>query len=228
MRADAARNLELLLTTGARLLVEDPAASIAAIAAEAGVNRRTVYRRFTGRDELLLAVCRARLDAIEAVIAAARLRDAPVPVALHRYVEGIVGVNRKWPTEIAKVCADPEIGARRLRAIDEVDEFLRRATGEGFFRPGVPTRWASGVLARLVRLSARRLSGLSDAQAADVIVETFLRAFRRDELAGGPVDDVGNQDQQRHREPVGDGFEPRRAEGEQGVQTGHDQPGEEQ
>ncbi|MFC9627623.1 TetR family transcriptional regulator, partial [Streptomyces sp. NPDC056930] len=46
MRADAARNLEAVLTAGARMLAADPGASIASIAAEAGVDRRTVYRRF--------------------------------------------------------------------------------------------------------------------------------------------------------------------------------------
>lgn len=177
MRADAARNLELLLTTGARMLAEDPSTSIAAIAAEAGVDRRTVYRRFTGREDLLTAVYQARLDAIEAAIEAARLREAPVPVALHRYVEEIVGVNRKWPTEVSRMRSDPEIWARRLRAIDEVDAFLQRATDEGFLRPGLPARWPGNVLGQLVHLSTKDLPGLSDAQAADVIVDTFLRAF---------------------------------------------------
>ncbi|MET8850907.1 helix-turn-helix domain-containing protein [Amycolatopsis sp. NPDC004625] len=181
MRADAARNLELLLTTGARMLADDPATSIAAIAAEAGVDRRTVYRRFAGREELLTAVYQARLAAIEAAIEAARLREAPVPVALHRYVEGIVGVNRTWPTEVSRMRTDPQIWARRRRAIEEVDRFLQRATDEGFLRPGLPERWPGSVLGQLVHLSTKDLPELGDAQAADVIVETFLRAFGKTE-----------------------------------------------
>lgn len=177
MRADAARNLELVLTTGARMLADDPATSIAAIAAEAGVDRRTVYRRFTSREELLAAVYQARLAAIEAAIEAARLREAPVPEALRRYVEGIVGVNRTWPAEVSRMRTDPEIWARRSRAIDEVELFLRRAADEGFLRPDPPARWPGNVLGKLTHLSTRELPGLSDAQAADVIVDTFLRAF---------------------------------------------------
>ena len=84
MRADAARNLETVLTTGARMLAADPGVSIASIATEAGVDRRTVYRRFTSRDELLAAIYEARLTAIEHAIEDARLREAPVAVALHR------------------------------------------------------------------------------------------------------------------------------------------------
>jgi AcrR family transcriptional regulator len=177
VRADAARNLELVLTTGARMLADDPATSIAAIAAEAGVDRRTVYRRLTSREELLTAVYRARLDAIEATIDAARLREAPVPVALRQYVEGIVGVNRKWPTEVSRMRSDPEIWARRQRSVDEVDLFLQRATDEGFLRPGRPARWAGNVLGQLLHLATRELPELTDAQAADVLIDTFLKGF---------------------------------------------------
>ena len=74
MRSDATRNLELVLSTGARLLAEDPSASIAAIAAAANVDRRTVYRRFASREELLAAVHSARYEAVEQAIEAARLR----------------------------------------------------------------------------------------------------------------------------------------------------------
>nr|WP_166640415.1 TetR/AcrR family transcriptional regulator [Amycolatopsis sp. SID8362] len=162
------------------MLADDPATSIAAIAAEAGVDRRTVYRRFTGREELLTAVYQARLDAIEAAIETARLREAPVPVALHRYVEEIVGVNRKWPAELVMMRTDPEIWTRRRRSVEEVDRFLRRATDEGLIRDGVPERWPGNVLGQLVHLATRDMPGLSDAQAADVIVDTFLRAFGTD------------------------------------------------
>ncbi|GLY70211.1 TetR/AcrR family transcriptional regulator [Amycolatopsis taiwanensis] len=177
MRADAVRNLELVLTTGARMLADDPATSIAAIAAEAGVDRRTVYRRFASRDELLTAVYEARLDAIEAAVEAARLREAPVPVALHRYVEGIVGVNRKWPVELSKMRLEPQIWARRMRAVEEVELFLRRTTEDGLLRPGLPVGWPGHVLGQLLHLASRELRELSDAQAADVIVDTFLRGF---------------------------------------------------
>lgn len=185
MRADAARNLEVVLTTGARMLAADPAASIAAIAAEAGVDRRTVYRRFASREELLTAVYQSRLDAIEEAISAARLREAPVSIALHRYVEGIIGVNRKWPVDLSRMTADSEAWARRNRAVDEVEAFIRRAVDEGFLRAGQPAGWMGAVLGHLLHLGGQQLLDHTEAQAADVLVDTFLRGCAAGQPAQG-------------------------------------------
>jgi AcrR family transcriptional regulator len=174
MRADAERNIELLLSIGARLIAEDPTASIAAIAAAAGLDRRTVYRRFSSRDDLLAAINDARYDAVEAVIAAARLREAPVALALHRYVEGVVAVNRTWPVDVNSI-RDETVAARRRRLMDEVDQFLDRATTEGLLRPDLPTGWVAKLLPQLMIDAAEGLPQLSAAQAADVVVDTLLR-----------------------------------------------------
>lgn len=173
MRADAVRNLETVLTTGARMLAEDPATGVAAIAAEAGVDRRTVYRHFASRDELLAAIYDARLTAVEEAVDHARLREAPVPVALHRYAEGIIEVNRKWPVELTRMRAEPSIQDRRGRVIAEVDAFIARATTEGVFRADVPEGWVFAVVIQLLHLASRQPS--SAPEAADLLVATLLR-----------------------------------------------------
>lgn len=177
VRADAARNLEAVLTTGARMLAVDSGASIASIATEAGVDRRTVYRRFASREDLLAAIYEARLTAIEHAIQDARLREAPVAVALHRYVENIIGVNRTWPVDLARMLADDTVHTRRDAAVQEVDAFLRRATDEGLLRPGLPEGWASALLPQLMHLVSRQLPELSAGQAADVVVDTLLNGL---------------------------------------------------
>jgi AcrR family transcriptional regulator len=177
VRADAARNLEAVLTTGARMLAADPGASIASIAAQAGVDRRTVYRRFASREDLLAAIYEARLTAIEHAIEDARLREAPVTVALHRYVENIITVNRTWPVDLARMLTDESVHARRDAAVEEVDTFLRRATDEGLLRSGLPQGWASALLPQLMHLVSRQLPELSAGQAADVVVDTLLNGL---------------------------------------------------
>lgn len=177
MRADAARNLEAVLTTGAHMLAADPGASIASIAAEAGVDRRTVYRRFASREDLLAAIYEARLTAIEHAIEDARLREAPVAVALHRYVENIITVNRTWPVDLTRMLADDSVHARRDASVREVDAFLRRATDEGLLRSGLPEGWASALLPQLMHLVSRQLPELTPGQAADVVVDTLLNGL---------------------------------------------------
>ncbi|WP_406435335.1 TetR/AcrR family transcriptional regulator [Streptomyces sp. NBC_01589] len=156
------------------MLAADPGASVASIAAEAGMDRPTVYRRFTCREELLAAIYESRLRAIERAIGDARLREAPVAVALHRYVENIVTVNRTWPVDLARMLADATIRRRRDACIAEVDAFLERATDEGLLRRGRPEGWGEPLLPELVNLAAHQQTHLSPAQAADVVVDTIL------------------------------------------------------
>ncbi|MGI5458874.1 TetR/AcrR family transcriptional regulator [Streptomyces sp. CA-249302] len=159
------------------MLATDPGASIASIAAEAGVDRRTVYRRFASREELLAAIYESRLTAVEHAIEDARLREAPVAVALHRYVENIIVVNRTWPVDLARMLADDSVRARRDTSVREVDVFLQRATDEGLLRSGLPAGWASGLLPQLMHLVTRQLPELSPGQAADVVVDTLLNGL---------------------------------------------------
>ncbi|MFD7552081.1 TetR/AcrR family transcriptional regulator [Streptomyces sp. NPDC059578] len=177
MRADAERNLDAVLRTGARLLAADPGTSIATIAAVAGVDRRTVYRRFTTREELLAAVHTAKLDACEQVVAEARLTEAPVLVALHRYAEGIIAVSRRLPVDVRQV--QDEAGADRLRRLlERLDGFMDRAVREGVIRPGLPDRWARSLLVHLTTMAAHEMPELTNAQGADMVVQSLTTGLR--------------------------------------------------
>src|SRR5262245_13397906 len=120
------------------MLATDPGASIASIAAEAGADRRTGYRRFASREELVAAIYESRLTAIEHASQDTRLRETPVAVALHRYVENIITVNRTCPVSLTRMLAAATIQARRDTSVREVDTFLQRATDEGLLRPHLP------------------------------------------------------------------------------------------
>ncbi|MGW3498645.1 TetR/AcrR family transcriptional regulator [Streptomyces sp. NPDC001020] len=159
------------------MLATDPGASIASIAAEAGVDRRTVYRRFASREDLLAAIYESRLTAIEHAIEDARLREAPAAVALHRYVENVIAVNRTWPVDLARMLTDDTVHARRDASIREVDAFLERATDEGLLRPDLPQGWASALLPQLMHLVSEQMPELSPGRAADVVVDTLLHGL---------------------------------------------------
>lgn len=178
MRADAARNIDAVLHTGARLLAEDPATSIATIAASAGVDRRTVYRRFATREALVAAMFEAKLDAAEQVFDEARLTEAPVAVALHRYVEGIIPSVRLWPVEIKRLDTGDEAIEERRRAVRaRLNAFVARAMAEGLFRDDLPLEWVRAMLDQTVHLAAYEFPDLAAPQCADMVVETLLRGI---------------------------------------------------
>ncbi|MFC4529899.1 TetR/AcrR family transcriptional regulator [Sphaerisporangium dianthi] len=180
MRADAARNVDAVLRTGARLLAEDPAAGMGAIAAEAGVDRRTVYRRFPSREALLAAVFQAKLDSAQRVLDEARLVEAPVAVALHRYVEGIVPVSRDWPVDVRRMMrADPAASVRREEQSGRLDRFVQRAADEGLLRADVPVAWARATLDHLVDTAAHGFPLIDPPQAADLVVDILLNGVGR-------------------------------------------------
>jgi AcrR family transcriptional regulator len=68
LRADAARNRELLLAAAADEFAERGLdASVADIARRAGVGKGTVFRHFATKDDLLAAIVLDRIDALNAV-----------------------------------------------------------------------------------------------------------------------------------------------------------------
>jgi AcrR family transcriptional regulator len=171
MRADAARNFDVVLQTGAAVLAEDPSASMAAIAERAGVDRSTVYRRFANREALLAAVYKAKNEAAQEAMDDARLEEAPVAVALHRYVENIVGVTRRWPVDTERFMADPVAGAEAAHRLQRLRDFVSRATREGLFN--ADEAWTLELLRTLPGLAAHRTE-LEPGPAADLVVRTLL------------------------------------------------------
>ena len=117
------------------MLAADPGASIASIAGEAGVDRRTVYRRFASREELLAAIYEGPPGGHRARHRShARLREAPVAVALHRYVENIIA---RQP----HVARRPDPHARRRHG--PRDAGTRRAAKSTPFSGAPPTKACS-------------------------------------------------------------------------------------
>src|SRR6476469_4140817 len=78
LRADAQRNLELILEAAAEAFAEKGhEAGVADIAKRAGVGQATIFRRFETKDDLIAAVFERKMAQMhEAVLAALRKRSA--------------------------------------------------------------------------------------------------------------------------------------------------------
>jgi len=176
MRADASRNLQNLLRASARLLAEDPATPLAEIAKEAGVVRSTLYRRFPTREDLLEAVYTAKLDDAERALEEARPATAPFAIAVHRFVENIVAVGRRWPVDLRDLLAVDTHRTRHEEQTKQVGDLVDRGVRAGVIRADLPSNWARDVLISLVDLATHQYEDLPPGPAADLVTEAFLQA----------------------------------------------------
>jgi AcrR family transcriptional regulator len=135
-RADAQRNDRALVQAAREVLAADGAhASVAAIAARAGVGIGSLYRRYRSKDELLQHLCLVALDQW--------LQAAREGLAHHDPWEGLAhyittGIDR-GPGSLAPIAGTIELTqemATRSRQGDEaVEALVARAHAAGVLRP---------------------------------------------------------------------------------------------
>ncbi|GAA4811102.1 TetR/AcrR family transcriptional regulator [Nocardioides caeni] len=176
---------DAVLAAAPRVLATQPTASMAEIAAAAGVGRATLHRHFASREDLLREIGQRSLDQWAAsmdearVLEAAESGDATVIRAclvdlLTRYVADAqaFGIALTDPT----VLNDPELreGAERC-FVDEL-RLHGAAQATGVLRPDVPPRWLGHVLyGLLVAVRDALVEGdIAPRDAAGLVVTAFL------------------------------------------------------
>jgi len=81
-RRDATENRIALLDAAKSVLNSDPDASLEAIAAAAGLSRRSVYGHFVSRDDLIQTLVTAGAARVSSAVAPVTADEAPVAIAL--------------------------------------------------------------------------------------------------------------------------------------------------
>jgi AcrR family transcriptional regulator len=90
LRADAARNRELIIAAAAAVFAERGLdAATAAIAHHAGVGEATLFRRFPTKDDLIDAIIETRMEEVAALADAAAKYPDP-GAALERFMQDLV------------------------------------------------------------------------------------------------------------------------------------------
>ncbi|BCJ35957.1 TetR family transcriptional regulator [Actinocatenispora thailandica] len=140
-RADASRNRRALLdAASAELAAHGLDASIARIAARAGVAKGTVFNHFPSKEDLVAEIFEDRVAGL--VAAGERLRDAADPVeALLRFMTAGIELH----TRDRSFCqaagaiprADPRVRAASERLARTAEELTGRARDSGAVRPDI-------------------------------------------------------------------------------------------
>ena len=141
LRADAAQNRRALLRAAASAFADQGMdASIAQIAARAGVGKGTVFRHFATKDKLVAAIFCDQLDELAAVGAALLDADDPASALLEFMTTGVQLQARDrsfCQAAVGTVRADPDVRAASARLAGAAEDLLARARDRGAVRPDI-------------------------------------------------------------------------------------------
>jgi TetR/AcrR family transcriptional regulator, repressor for lfrA len=134
------RTRRRILDAAVGLLTKDAGASLAEVAAVAGLGRTTVHRYFATRESLLVALGVEAIDRVSEAIRRARPAVGPVPEVLARVVEAVLPLS----DELRYLSLGPELW--NLRELAEawypleqtLDAVVARGQREGDLRPDLP------------------------------------------------------------------------------------------
>jgi AcrR family transcriptional regulator len=139
LRADAARNRELLLAAAADEFAEHGLdASVADIARRAGVGKGTVFRHFATKDDLLAAIVLDRIDALNAV--GEKLLQAADPgAALLEFLTAAAHQRQQRDLSFLQGAGElnPEVTRVRAQVFQTVHTLVDRAREQGTVRADV-------------------------------------------------------------------------------------------
>jgi AcrR family transcriptional regulator len=131
---------DVVLRAAAALLATDSGASLAEIAAAAGVGRTTVHRVFPTRGDLLTALALEAVERLTSALGAARLDDGPATDVLARVVEEVLPLA----DELAFLDSGPEVwDLPQMRdawwsVTASLDTLVQRGQLEGDIRGDIP------------------------------------------------------------------------------------------
>jgi len=183
VRADARRNIELILDAAETCLARDADASMGEIAAEAGLGRVTVYGHFKSRPALVEAVARRTLEAADEALDAVDLAGDAVE-ALGRLVTATWQVTlRSGSVIVAVEKALPPTTVREMHAgglEDRVRGFIAAAQTTGEFRTDLSTDWLVSVFHAVLHAAAVEIDAgrMEPGDASTVIAATMGAALR--------------------------------------------------
>jgi len=173
---------EAIIQSAFTVLGKNPRATLADVAARAGVGRATLHRHFASREDLtreLALLASKQMDrAVDAACAPAQSYSDAVRLALRALIP--LG-DRRWFLTIDLFADDPELQAEFARQNQETTELIDAAKHEGLFDKTVPTSWIVQAFDHLLFAGWEGVSAgeLTEDQAADLAWRTLVHGLGR-------------------------------------------------
>jgi len=138
-----------IVAAAAQVLARGSDASMAEVAAVAGMARATVYRYFPARQALLDRVAEVAVADAGARLTEARLDSVPADEAVARAVRAFLEVGDYF-TVLARGRARADEGAKDAPIAEPLRRMFARGQKSGAFRRDVPVEWLAHALLDLV------------------------------------------------------------------------------
>ena len=166
-----------LLDVAAEVLVADPAASLAEVAAAAGIGRTTLHKQYATRDDLLCAVGHRAIDLLEQAISQVT-GTGDADGGLRATVAAMIPIGPQlaflWRTPAFDHIAELE---QRWKAAETRNlAVLKRAQGRGLLTASVPDWWLLQTFYSIIYVAAESVGAgkLAPLDAPGLALRTFL------------------------------------------------------
>jgi len=169
-----------LHSSARRTLALHPGATLADIAAAAGVSRTTVFSRYATRADLLEALAIDAVSQLQEAYTAAGADDPSKPAAevIPNLVKRLIPLGKDIAFLFRERSLDHNEGVQsRLHTLNAShDGLLQRAQAEGVLRSEVPTAWLSRSLDGLIYAAWEGIDAgaIAELAAPDLVVSLFL------------------------------------------------------
>ena len=184
----ARRGRPPLLDVAAEVLVADPAASLAEVAAAAGIGRTTLHKHYATRDDLLCAVGHRAIDLWEQAVDAAGGTGQP-DGGLRALTAALIPIGPQlaflWRTPAFDHIT--ELEERWVAVEQRCLAVLTRAQDRGQLVAGLPDWWLVQTFYSVIYVATEsvRSGKLAPLDAPDLALRTFLHGV------GAPVEEAG-------------------------------------
>ena len=139
MRADAAKNRELILAAAREALRESGNASMIGIAQRAGVGPGTLYRHFPTREALIAAVYREDVECLVRLVPQLLAEHAPLDAfrAWFRTLADFVQLKRGLAETLQTPVVQEEISSAYAPMVSAVGELIAACAADGSMKEGL-------------------------------------------------------------------------------------------
>jgi TetR/AcrR family transcriptional repressor of mexCD-oprJ operon len=173
-----------IVAAAAEVLARDGAgASMADVAAAAGVARATVYRYFPTRQALLERLAAVAVEDAGARLAETQLQKVRAEEGVTRAVRALLEVGDYF-TVLARERVRPDPEEYESRLIAPLRQLFEQGQATGVFRDDIPTDWLTNALVDLVVSVVPSAPALGRDDTVEAVSGLFLDGARARRLAG--------------------------------------------